>query len=318
MSALTEALVAVGFNVRRAEAIEAAILGTSVDASNVAFTPTGNIAATDVQAAIAELDAEKVASPVGTTAISNDAVTYAKIQNVSAQFRALGRNSSGAGDIEEVTLTQLLDWIGSAAQGDILYRGASSWTRLAAGTNGNFLQTQGTGANPQWASVGGGGIATIASGSLPAAATQSIANIPETYAHLVLQLTGVSSNTAPRQPLVRASTDNGSTFDSTVGNYQGVIYDSSGLALTATTLAALGESAGQAAANSWDATIQLFGYQTGPAHTYFARYRTSGGGVIYHTWGTYVGSTNNIDALQILWNGSGNFDAGTYALYGIS
>lgn len=45
--------------------------------------------------------------------------------------------------------------IASEAQGDILYRDAAGWTRLAAGTNGQFLQTQGTGANPQWQTVSG-------------------------------------------------------------------------------------------------------------------------------------------------------------------
>jgi hypothetical protein len=82
--------------------------------------------------------------------IDDNVVTYAKMQNVSATQRALGRNTSGAGDPEEVTLTQLLDWIGSAAQGDILYRGSSSWTRLAAGTAGQVLRTAGAAANPAW------------------------------------------------------------------------------------------------------------------------------------------------------------------------
>jgi hypothetical protein len=37
--------------------------------------------------------------------IANDAVTYAKMQNVSATDRILGRSTSGAGDIEEITCT---------------------------------------------------------------------------------------------------------------------------------------------------------------------------------------------------------------------
>jgi hypothetical protein len=78
-------------------------------------------------------------------------IAYAKLQPVGAEKRLLGRNSSGAGVAEEVTLTQLLDWIGSAAQGDILYRGASSWQRLAAGTAGLPLITKGAGQNPVWA-----------------------------------------------------------------------------------------------------------------------------------------------------------------------
>lgn len=37
--------------------------------------------------------------------IANDAVTYAKMQNVSATDKLLGRSSSGAGDVEEITCT---------------------------------------------------------------------------------------------------------------------------------------------------------------------------------------------------------------------
>lgn len=41
----------------------------------------------------------------GTTwTIDNDAVTYAKIQNVSTTSRLLGRASAGAGDVEEITI----------------------------------------------------------------------------------------------------------------------------------------------------------------------------------------------------------------------
>ena len=40
-------------------------------------------------------------------------------------------------------------------QGDVLYRDGSGLQRLAAGTSGDFLKTQGAGANPVWASAGG-------------------------------------------------------------------------------------------------------------------------------------------------------------------
>lgn len=39
------------------------------------------------------------------TTIANDAVTYSKIQNVSATDKLLGRSSSGAGDVEEIACT---------------------------------------------------------------------------------------------------------------------------------------------------------------------------------------------------------------------
>lgn len=70
----------------------------------------------------------------------------------AATSRIHGRATAGAGAGEELTLSQVLDLVGSAAQGDILYRGATTWTRLGAGTSGQFLKTNGAGANPAWAS----------------------------------------------------------------------------------------------------------------------------------------------------------------------
>jgi hypothetical protein len=69
------------------------------------------------------------------------------------------KSSAGAGIIyvdilNGFELEELHDvLITSPAQGDILYRGASTWTRLGAGTSGHYLKTNGTGANPAWAAV---------------------------------------------------------------------------------------------------------------------------------------------------------------------
>jgi hypothetical protein len=88
--------------------------------------------------------------------IANDAVTNAKLANMTAST-IKARITASTGDAEDATLTQVLDLVGSAAQGDILYRGASTWTRLAAGTSGQYLKTLGTGANPEWATVSASG-----------------------------------------------------------------------------------------------------------------------------------------------------------------
>jgi hypothetical protein len=50
------------------------------------------------------------------------------------------------------TLTAILDHILGATRGMTLYRGASAWAALAAGTAGQYLQTQGTGGDPLWVS----------------------------------------------------------------------------------------------------------------------------------------------------------------------
>lgn len=39
----------------------------------------------------------------------------------------------------------------SEAQGDVMYHNGTKWTRLGAGTDGQFLKTQGAAANPVWA-----------------------------------------------------------------------------------------------------------------------------------------------------------------------
>jgi len=46
----------------------------------------------------------------------------------------------------------VLDGTASSTQGSIIYRGASSWTALAPGTSGQFLQSGGSGGNPSWSS----------------------------------------------------------------------------------------------------------------------------------------------------------------------
>jgi hypothetical protein len=48
---------------------------------------------------------------IQTGAIANDAVTYDKLQNVSSQYRVLGRISSGSGNAEELTPDQLMQTI---------------------------------------------------------------------------------------------------------------------------------------------------------------------------------------------------------------
>ena len=78
------------------------------------------------------------------------ALTFAVTSRIAA------RKTAGAGAGEEATLSEILDFIGSAAQGDILYRDAAAWARLGAGTSGQFLKTQGAAANPIWAADSGG------------------------------------------------------------------------------------------------------------------------------------------------------------------
>lgn len=67
-------------------------------------------AASDAELAAHEADTTAVHGIANTadlsTNIPNDSITYAKIQNVSATSRILGRTTAGAGDVEELTPSQ--------------------------------------------------------------------------------------------------------------------------------------------------------------------------------------------------------------------
>ena len=80
--------------------------------------------------------------------IDNNVVTFAKMQDIDTQ-RVIGRNMAGTGDPEAVTATQVLDWLG-ATQGQVIYRGASTWSVLSPGTLSQLLSTRGAAANLQW------------------------------------------------------------------------------------------------------------------------------------------------------------------------
>ena len=78
----------------------AMVVGTG---ASLATSGSGTIAATTV---VTNANSTGDVTSVGnTTTIANDAVTYAKIQNVTATDKILGRSTAGAGDVEEITFT---------------------------------------------------------------------------------------------------------------------------------------------------------------------------------------------------------------------
>lgn len=80
---------------------------------------------------------------LGTPTIGTPAITGGTATNLVSNTPTLGTP----------TLT-----LGSDAQGDVFYRSAAgTLTRLAPGTSGQFLKTQGAAANPVWANVGSDG-----------------------------------------------------------------------------------------------------------------------------------------------------------------
>ena len=159
---------------------------------------TGNvadIAATAASGAVLRESGSTIGfGTIATAGIADSAVTFAKIQNVSATDRLLGRSTAGAGVVEEVTCTafgrsliddvdataarttlglaigtnvqafasQLSDLAGTTrTKGNIIAANGTAWTTVGVGTDGQFLQADSaSGAGVRWAAATGGGAPT--------------------------------------------------------------------------------------------------------------------------------------------------------------
>ena len=150
----------------------------------------------------------KLADGVVTTAkLGNDIVTYAKLQNISATARLLGRKSASAGDAEECTLSEALDFVGSATRGDLLMRGASTWGRLAPDTSGLFLKSNGAGGDLSWDAPASGS-ALLTSGSVASASSLDIVLTSYTgYRGLIFMLANFLPVTDGVTLMLRVSTN---------------------------------------------------------------------------------------------------------------
>jgi hypothetical protein len=178
------------------------------------------------------------------------------------------------------------------------------------GTSGQVLTSAGSGAPPTWTTPTAGGGTSIASGSL-SGTSLVLTSIPSTYAYIVLQIFGVSF-TATTTPTLRASTDNGSNYDSTATNYRGIRTTSAGS--TAMSQASIIESASMASNETFNITVRIAPYQGGTYAQFTVNMVDTAGSSSSLVSGIYK-STSAINALQFA---GGTFDAGTYALYGYS
>jgi hypothetical protein len=103
-----------------------------------------------------------VTSSGNATTITNDAVTFAKIQNITSD-RLIGRDTASSGDPEEITVSGGLEWTGSggiqrsALTGDVAASAGSNTTTLAT-VNSNVGSFKGTNFT-----VNGKGLITAAS-----------------------------------------------------------------------------------------------------------------------------------------------------------
>lgn len=222
-----------------------------------------------------------------------------------------GRNGPGTGAPEDLTATEatavLNNFVGDSGSGGT--KGLVPAPSAGDAAANKFLNADGT-----FKTVGAGGATLIASGSLTSTVI-NVTNIPATYAYLVIVLLNMSIDTDARNALIQVSTNNGSSYDTTSGNYIGFnVNNTPNLSVNSTaSLAFHGNIA--SAATAINLTVSLFNYQGGMLPTSIGH---SNLGTNTSNQYSYIGSTSVINAIRFIVNGSGNFDAGTYALYGVS
>jgi hypothetical protein len=166
------------------------------------------------------------------------------------------------------------------------------------------------------------GLTQIATSTPTGVSTVTFSAIPQTYRGLYLVFNGISSNTATRN--LQVYMDNGSGIGSSSA-YQKKI-----LGTTVTTAAGsdlLGTSTTLTAAQTISGYVKIMPYQAItltpaliPLREYTAFYYDSLGAYATLSGGleTNGASDVGITQLQLLWNSTGNFDAGTVTLYGIN
>jgi len=163
---------------------------TSADSSVFVITPAGavtaagaisgsNLSGTNTGDQTITLTGDVTGSGTGSFAatIGSQKVTYAKIQNISATSRVLGRITAGAGSTEELTGANLKTIIGTETVPDggtgvtamtayaVLCGGTTSTAAVQSiagvGTSGQVLTSNGAGALPTFQTAAGGGISIL-------------------------------------------------------------------------------------------------------------------------------------------------------------
>lgn len=230
--------------------------------------------------------------------------TYAKLQNVSATDRVLGRTSSGAGVVEEIATT---------GSGNVVRATSPTLTTPVLGTpsSGNLSSCTGK----DWDKIS----------EQTASNTASIdfTGLSSAYREYELVYSGVVPITDGAHLLLRTSTNNGSSYDSGASDYRWcgwAVLDNGG--------SGVGNSGGDTAIRLIQSVDNASTSMTGgvavllnpSAAQYFGvtnicSYWNSGGVTgFFNSQGQRV-TAADVDAIRILFS-TGNISTGTFTLYG--
>ena len=152
-------------------------------------------------------------APVGTSGTTANTLRSAFEVNAAG---GIGVNGANYGTSNQVLLSggssATANWgavdgsvisISGQTRGDIIFRGASAWQRLAAGTSGQVLKTNGNTADPSWTNI-----LTQSAAQTFASGGNTFTGIPSTANTIVMAITALDSSST-YDVLVRVGTSSG-------------------------------------------------------------------------------------------------------------
>lgn len=151
----------------------------------------------------------------------------------------------------------------------------------------------------------------VESGSFPAANNLDIA-IPSGYSDILMSWTGMSSNTATRIFRIQVSVDGGSSYITT--GYVAVNMNSTaGTVVAGPSPAVMANITAMTAAQTSTGSAVIYGYETSCNKMYTGVNESTA--PERHTTIGHLANTSAITHVRFTWNSTGNFDAGTYAVW---
>lgn len=223
----------------------------------------------------------------------------------SGQFYIYGNNGPELTDLQSI-----LDSVLGSTRGGIIYRGASGWAKLDPGTSGNFLKSNGTGADPSYAAVSQARVflssVTANNSSANLDFTSGIDGTYSNYEFIIENLVPATNN----DPIyLQVSTNAGSSYETT--NYIG----GSTSVIVMVAAAVLSNSSGGGLcgryilANPSGASNKKFLYGSGAAFTSSSTVLTQFAAGLWN-------SNTAVNALRFTTQ-NGNLSAGTIRMYGL-
>lgn len=146
----------------------------------------------------------------GITASTSTALGVGSVELGHATDTTLSRGAAGFIAIEGNRVPSPA----SQASGDLLYRGATEWERLAKGTAAQVLTMNAGATAPEWATASSGGMTLIGSATVTSGTTVSFTSLtPASYKRYLLEIEGLSHNDGSARALrVELSSTNGAAY----------------------------------------------------------------------------------------------------------